>query len=587
MKNKNLKMNMNMNMSMNINTNINTRSKNVNQNNIWEVNKNGLWEINSNITQLSNEQIKDPIILITQFYISTNASRQKEIVNCLIYNLTNPFINEIYLITEKDYSLDKIGLPENINTSKIKLVNINARMKYSDAFNIVSQYNLKGYIIVANSDIFFDSTIEKLYVSNAALEKKVYCLLRFEYTNTDLTKCNIFANGTSCSQDTWIFHSTYNILPKHNKLFNFYLGVLGCDNHITYLFSTLGFKLYNEPFLIKTYHNHASNFRTYDNSTRIFGQYILVKPILYENNKPIVNQKLRYNIQEENNELRLYLEDKITKNTNFILPRISGIENNFAYLGVCISNQQLSKEQYSYINNVIKAMKNNAGIKLTSINSILKYSELYLEAFNLCDAYFDWDKTGNYINHIAVSHEFITINFEKKKFWALTIDVFNNIYNNPWTQALKGKRLLIISPFIESMKSKLDVLPEIYGVDLFPNCEFIFIKPPQTHAEMPSEDFDIELNKFIEEIKKIKDEFDIALCSCGGYGNLVCAEIFKMDKSAIYVGGVLQMFFGIYGNRWLKEKPEILKIYMNKHWSRPSENEKPNGHNNIENGCYW
>jgi phenolic acid decarboxylase len=60
-----------------------------------------------------------------------------------------------------------------------------------------------------------------------------------------------------------------------------------------------------------------------------------------------------------------------------------------------------------------------------------------------------------------------------------------------------------------------------------------------------------------------------------------------MDKSAIYAGGVLQMFFGIYGSRWLKEKPEILRIYMNNHWSRPSENEKPNGHNNIENGCYW
>jgi hypothetical protein len=460
-------------------------------------------------------------------------------------------------------------------------------MKYSDAFNLVSSENLKGYIIIANSDIFFDNSIENLYVSNAAVERKVYCLLRFEYTNSDKAKCNIFGNGTSCSQDTWIFHTNYNILPHHNKLFNFQLGILGCDNHITYLFCALGFKIYNEPFLIKTYHNHASNFRTYDNATRIPGHYMLVKPLLYINNKPIINPDLRYNIQKENNELSLYIEDKIKNNKNFILPRISGIENNFAYLGVCISNNQLTKDQYSYINNVIKAMKNNAGIKLTSIKSILKYSELYLEAFNLCDAYFDWDKRENYFQHIALSHEFITTNFEKTKFWALSLDVFNNIHNNPWTQALTGKRLLIISPFIESMKSKLAILPEIYGVDLFPQCEFIFIKPPQTHAAMPSEEFDIELETFIEEVKKIKDEFDIALCSCGGYCNLVCAEIFKMDKSAIYVGGVLQMFFGIYGGRWLKEKPEILRIYMNKHWSRPSENEKPNGHNNIENGCYW
>lgn len=143
----------------------------------------------------------------------------------------------------------------------------------------------------------------------------------------------------------------------------------------------------------------------------------MIKPVLYENNKLIKNPKARYNIQEENNELRLYIEDKIKNNKNFLLPRISGIENNFAYLGVCIANNHLTKDYYNYINNVIKAMKNNAGIKLTSIKSILKYSELYLEAFNLCDAYFDWDKHGNYFQHIALSHEFITTNFDKTKFW--------------------------------------------------------------------------------------------------------------------------------------------------------------------------
>lgn len=581
MLNKNLKINMNIN---NIhNKIIKDKTK---DNNIRNINM-STWEINTNVTQISENPIVDPIILITQFYISTNASRQKEIIDTLIYNLNNPFINVIYLITEKSYSLDNLGLPENINTSKIKLVNINARMKYSDAFNIVSQHELKGYIIIANSDIFFDDTIKNLYVSNASLERKVYCLLRFEYTNSDTTKCDIYGNGCNFSQDTWIFHTNYNILPEHIKLFNFELGVPGCDNHITYIFSSLGFKLYNEPFLIKTYHNHLSNFRTYNNSNRIRGQYILLNPLLYKNNQPIINSKIRYDIQEENNDLRLYIEDKIKNNTNFILPRISGVENNFAYLGACIANKQLTKTQYSYINNWIKYIKNNAGIKLTSISSILKYSELYLEAFKLCDTYFDWDNTGNYIDHIAESHEFITTNFEKNKIWALSLDVFNNINNNPWTQALTSKRLLIISPFIESMKSKLDILPKIYGVDLFPKCEFIFIKPPQTHAAMPSEEFDIELERFIEEVKKIKDDFDIALCSCGGYANLVCAEIFKMNKSAIYVGGVLQMFFGIYGDRWLKEHPDILRIYMNKHWSRPSENEKPDGHKNIEGGCYW
>jgi len=137
------------------------------------------------------------------------------------------------------------------------------------------------------------------------------------------------------------------------------------------------------------------------------------------------------------------------------------------------------------------------------------------------------------------------------------------------------------------MKEKLDILPEIYGIDLFPDCQFIFIKSPQTQGECESEEFDIELEKFMKKVKAIKDDFDIALCSCGGYGNLVCAEIYKLGKSAIYVGGVLQMYFGIYGNRWLKERPDILRLFMNKHWTRPIEEECPIGYKGVESGCYW
>ena len=58
-----------------------------------------------------------------------------------------------------------------------------------------------------------------------------------------------------------------------------------------------------------------------------------------------------------------------------------------------------------------------------------------------------------------------------------------------------------------------------------------------------------------------------------------------MNKSSIYVGGVLQMYFGIYGERWLKERKDIMKLYMNEHWIRPTV--QANGFEKIENGCYW
>ena len=115
----------------------------------------------------------------------------------------------------------------------------------------------------------------------------------------------------------------------------------------------------------------------------------------------------------------------------------------------------------------------------------------------------------------------------------------------------------------------------------------MFLKPPQTHGDNPARPFATEFEEFVEKIREIRDEFDVALCSCGGYGNPLCAAIADMKRSAIYVGGVLQMYFGIYGSRWEREAPELLKAYKHDGWVRPAISERPAGHEQIEKACYW
>ena len=68
---------------------------------------------------------------------------------------------------------------------------------------------------------------------------------------------------------------------------------------------------------------------------------------------------------------------------------------------------------------------------------------------------------------------------------------------------------------------------------------------------------------------------------------MVCAALHDMGKSAIYVGGVLQMYFGIYGERWVRERPDVLALYKNEHWVRPREEERPTGFEKVESQCYW
>lgn len=558
----------------------------------------------------------DPINLFTQFYIPENLQRLYELQTTLKYNVNNAHINKIYLFNERIYRDTELG----INSNKIRQINIGKRLKFSDFFNYTQNNNIKGFNILINADIFFDETLYNLNKSDIDISKKMFALLRYEYRDEqDLSTCCLFGSteyfqrtnkkencpiieGHPASNDTWIIHSNNRLTDKEIKLFNFELGMQGCDNKIIYLFKILGYEIYNDVDFIRTYHNQKQHTtqRNYSNKNTILPPWGIYFPScvdLKKVNLKILDVDLKayindtnelsfHNFTQDNIELYKYITDKFSNNENFVIPRIAGIENVLAYLGVGLNNKDIKWDYLKYQTG-LKMVKTSAGIKLTNDTSIIKYSKCYCSAFEYSDLITSWEINGSVRKAIHKSHDFIRHTFQKRELGGYVYDIFHHI-NNPWTHALRGKRILIISPFVESIKEKIPVLNEIYGKDLFPGCSFILLKPPQTQGDEPSQEFDIEFNSFCGQINMIKDEFDVALCSCGGYGNPICAFIYKhLNKSAIYVGGVLQMYFGIYGNRWLKERKDIMQLYLNKHWSRPKLSEKPKSADKIEDNCYW
>jgi hypothetical protein len=84
-------------------------------------------------------------------------------------------------------------------------------------------------------------------------------------------------------------------------------------------------------------------------------------------------------------------------------------------------------------------------------------------------------------------------------------------------------------------------------------------------------------------------DFDVALLGCGGYGLPLCNYIYKdLNKSAIYVGGGLQLLFGIMGKRW--ENNAMWKKIIQENdakFIRPSGDEVIKDKDRIEGGCYW
>ena len=519
-----------------------------------------MFMVNVSLPLRKSARSVDPIHLVTQFYIPKSLERYEEVKEALRRNVANSKIDSIILLNEKMYTHEELG----VKSSKIQQVLISNRVHFSDLF----LPRKKGFIWVANADIFADESIDKVRSSGMDTSKKVMALLRYEFNNPDLAKCPLFGPRPD-SNDSWIVHSNHT-LPL--SLFRFELGRPGCDNKLNYIFDLLGYEVCNDPAAVRTYHCHADTTRAYELEP-VPPPYFYVAPVggcpmfgvPFDTIKPILEV---YQLREGNAMLATFIK---SQKKNFIVPRVAGIENNAAFRTTILSEQE------------INVLKNNAGILLGTKEDQFAFSRDYIRAFQLCEVYASWEPWGHYFNHIRQSQPMLQKIAARPQFSTGVFDIFHFVSaGNPWTHALAGKKVLIISPFVDLMAKQA----KVYPIDLFPNCTFVYLKPPMTQGDETNRGWREEFAAFCAEVKKV--DFEVALCSCGGYGNPICAYIYSLGKSAIYVGGVLQMYFGIYGSRWIKERKEVLKLYLNTNWIRPSKEQfRPKGFEKIENGCYW
>ena len=548
----------------------------------------------SNSLKLGPYKNDEPIYVFLQYYVDPVRARHREIESCLKLNSENPVIDKVILLNERMYKHKDLG---GLNSTKVQQINISKRLMYSDVFHYVNENKLKGYIIIANSDIFFDETLEKIKYSTLHTDRQMMALLRYEYDPTNKYNSKLFGPRYD-SQDTWIFHTNHFIEPREEKLFAFNLGKPGCDNKLVYLMNVLNIEVVNDPATIKTYHYHKSNIRNYTAKEVLPLPWAVVVPANTQTSQIQDALGLRLATYEQirfsdNTLLYDYVSAKLAKNEKFVIPRISTIETEFACYGRILKFSTDEKKNTLMLQMLQgrpnQVMKNNAGIKITNQGTLMTYSDKYLAAFENCDIYGGWDKQGHVYPSVKAGQDFIeeSVCPTKPLFWGFAFDVFHYIKSVPWTWALRGKRILLICAFEDSIKEKIPIREKIYGIDLFPECSFITLKPPQTQGNEIAQDFEVEFNNFVQRVDTLNGQYDIALVACGGYGAPIVNYIYEKGTPAVYVGGVLQMYFGILGSRWLRERPDIVRLYLNEHWSRPKENEKPSNYANVEGSCYW
>jgi len=198
--------------------------------------------------------------LYTTYYL--DEERQKELDTCLLKNVENSLIDNIYLFLEQDLSSPLLNNP------KIKRLSYGIRPPFTYFFKIINRVSGNDDInIIANSDIYFDDTLS--VINTYSMRDTCLALSRWDIEPDG----SCVHRDRKDSQDSWIFKGK----TKVNFDIPFTMGVAGCDNKLAYLLSEL-YNIYNPSKSIVSYHLHTTEKRTYKRENRLFPPYHLIQP---------------------------------------------------------------------------------------------------------------------------------------------------------------------------------------------------------------------------------------------------------------------------------------------------------------------
>lgn len=159
-------------------------------------------------------------------------------------------------------------------------------------------------------------------------------------------------------------------------------------------------------------------------------------------------------------------------------------------------------------------------------------------------------------------------------------------FDNPWTDQLVGKKVLVVSPFAKSIEANYKKLGKIWKGKIKPNFELITLNYPHSLAIEKSEKYQTSFDILEDfQYRLFQTTFDVAIIGTGHTSLILTAHCRKMGKSAIHLGGPTQILFGIRGGRW--NHLEQFQPFFNEHWTIPLPEETPRNKNLVEGGCYW
>ena len=284
--------------------------------------------------------------------------------------------------------------------------------------------------------------------------------------------------------------------------------------------------------------------------------------------------------------LQTFLLDKMERNETFFIGRLSGNEPNLC--GRLLTGQEIPT-------NLINEMLFGAGIQFISREDIKQFVKLYTNACRNSSVLSIW--SGGMYTQAKSYYNFLdNICPGQKRICAQALEpfYFMNNDNYKYSSIYKNKRVLVITSHRETTIQQIKKECSVFDKPIFDKSTIIDVYKPvqQNCGNHDSQSWTVHLASMQTDLKKIYSEqhYDVTLVSCGGFGMILSDYIYsELNKSVIYVGGGLQLYFGIIGNRW-KQHP-VISNYMNDNWTSVLDVDKPKtlslNSRICENNCYW
>nr|AOE12621.1 conserved hypothetical protein [uncultured bacterium] len=222
-------------------------------------------------------------------------------------------------------------------------------------------------------------------------------------------------------------------------------------------------------------------------------------------------------------------------------------------------------------------MRINAGFFPANAQNITQFSELMHQDMKAVDVLGSW----------RFEERFLVSNF--KKATIVKLDALEPyLHKNPWSEALEGKKVLVIHPFNKTIEQQYHNKRTLLFKD--PRVLPAFASLQTIRAVQSIAGNKVKFKDWFEALDYMKSEidkkdFDVAIIGAGAYGFPLAAHVKRMGKKAIHMGGPTQMLFGIKGKRWVDNTK--FKDIINEHFIVPSDEDVIRDASKVEDGCYW